>query len=301
MKQRTNFGVKQKYEILIEVTPIIFVSILPLFVDLSYQINLYLTWEGAYRLALGQIPYADFGIPMGFCYWIVPALFMKVFGTSLVTLAKAQCFIHIISGLSFRWISKGLSLSFPVRFLSILVFCLTFILGLQWPQYNHSVIVYQLIGLGFLLHAILKDSERHHWVWLAGSAFFLTFSFFTKQDAGALGILIASVILSSHAFYKKSAFSISIFGGFMLGFFLLAVLPFINDGIGYWFNYGQPPHHSRISLVDIVNIVMKESRWEKFYILLILLISFYQFFINKKFNWTDIGFTLLVLGIMLKR
>ncbi|HNT49855.1 MAG TPA: hypothetical protein PKK67_04665, partial [Cyclobacteriaceae bacterium] len=120
--------------------PIVVTSLLPLFFDLSYQINLYMIWEGAYRLSLNQLPYKDFGIPMGIYGWVMPALFFKMFGASLFTLAKTQAFMNIVSGLSFRWILINVGASAPVRFLCIVIFSLTYILGLYWPQYNHTVI-----------------------------------------------------------------------------------------------------------------------------------------------------------------
>ncbi|NJM25293.1 MAG: hypothetical protein HC859_07200 [Bacteroidia bacterium] len=189
----------------LELGVILVFSALPLFFDLSYQINLYLTWEGAYRLYEGQTPYADFGIPMGFCYWIVPALFFKLFGPSLFTLAKAQFFINIVSGVAFRWLLMAFPLNATSRFAAILVYALSFILGLQWPQYNHSVIVYQIAGLAFLMHHLTGNQRPiTRWVLLTLSAFFLVFSFFTKQDAGALGILIALILVGVNAWQQRS-------------------------------------------------------------------------------------------------
>ena len=54
----------------------------------------------------GPVPYRDFGMPLGYMYWVIPALFMKVFGTQMITLVKAQVFINILSGLAFRSILK---------------------------------------------------------------------------------------------------------------------------------------------------------------------------------------------------
>ena len=59
----------------LELAIILLCASIPLFFKLYYRINIFLSWEGAYRLYLGQIPYRDFGIPMGFGYWIIPAVF----------------------------------------------------------------------------------------------------------------------------------------------------------------------------------------------------------------------------------
>ena len=96
MTQRTNrlFSV-------IEVFIIVLLAFVPLFMTFPYRVNIFLSWEGAYRLSQGQVPFRDFGMPMGYMYWVIPALFFKVFGTQMITLVKAQVFINILSGFAF--------------------------------------------------------------------------------------------------------------------------------------------------------------------------------------------------------
>src|SRR5690349_7820504 len=77
-------------------------AIIPAFASYPFRINIFLSYEGAYRMYLGQMPFRDFGIPVGYGYWIIPFMFFKIFGPSLGTLVKAQVFINIISGLGFR-------------------------------------------------------------------------------------------------------------------------------------------------------------------------------------------------------
>src|SRR5437879_9687750 len=88
---------------------LLFVGI-PLLINLPYRVNIFLSWEGAYRLYLGQVPYKDFGMPLGFGYWIIPTLFFKIFGASFSSLAKAQVFINILSVLCFRGILYNLKI-----------------------------------------------------------------------------------------------------------------------------------------------------------------------------------------------
>src|SRR5690554_4193101 len=94
--------IKDEWIHYLEISLIIILSFFPLFFDLPYRDNIYLSWEGAYRLYLGQIPYVDFGLPMGFGFWVIPAFFFKLFGPHLFTLIKAQVFINIISIMCFR-------------------------------------------------------------------------------------------------------------------------------------------------------------------------------------------------------
>lgn len=287
---------KKQILLCVELLPIIGCSLLPLFFDLTYQINLYMLWDGAYRLYLGELPYKDFGIPMGVCSWLIPALFFKLFGPTLFTLAKAQALMNIISGLAFRWILVNNGASLYSRLLGILIFSLTYILGLYWPQYNHTVIIFQIVAFGFLFHYLKNVQQRISWIWLIGSGFFFTVAIFTKQDGGGLGLLIGLILVVVHAYQSRSIKPLLIFTLTLIAFFIIAILPFLQYDFGYWFNYGQPPHYTRISIQDILRINMEESRWEKFYLLIILMI----FYIKWKSDTIhqNILFTLLVVGIL---
>ncbi|MBX2966268.1 MAG: hypothetical protein KF845_09000 [Cyclobacteriaceae bacterium] len=254
-------------------------------------------WEGAYRLYLGELPYKDFGIPMGVCSWVIPALFFKLFGPTLFTLAKAQAFMNIISGLAFRWILINNGATLYTRFLGILIFSLTFILGLYWPQYNHTVIIFQLIAIGFLFHYLKNTQQRTSWLLLTASGFFFTVAFFTKQDGGGLGLLIGLIIVAVHTYQTTSIKPIIVFTTSVVIFFMLFILPFLQYDFGYWFNYGQPPHYTRISIQDIVSVNMEESRWEKFYLLIVLLL-FYIRWKNGAITRLNFLFTLLVVGVL---
>jgi hypothetical protein len=291
MKEKINQG--------IEIIPILIVSLSPLFFTLTYQINLYLTWEGAYRLYLGEVPYRDFGIPMGFCYWILPAIFFKIFGPTLLTLAKTQAFINIISGLSFRWILINLEVGFRARLLSILLFTLTFILGLYWPQYNHTVIVFQFLAIGSILHYIKHVNRKYSWLYLVVATVFMTLAFFTKQDGGGMAIIICIILVIYVSITSNRTKPILITLLSLSVLFALAIIPFLNYDFTYWFNYGQAPHNSRIVVMDILRVNMEESRWEKFYLLIIIGIGLYRW--NKsQLNSKEILFIILILGILVE-
>src|SRR6187549_2323353 len=101
-----------------EIIVIVGFSLFPLFFQYPYRVNIFLSWEGAYRLYLGQVPYKDFGLPMGFAYWVIPAVFFKIFGPYMFSLVKAQVFINLVAGFSFRSLLKQFDLISGQRFLS---------------------------------------------------------------------------------------------------------------------------------------------------------------------------------------
>src|SRR5687768_13005682 len=94
-----------------EILLIVILALVPVFASFPYRLNIFLSWEGAYRMYLGQTPYKDFGAPVGYMYWVIPALFFKIFGPSMITLVKAQAFINIMGGLAFRSIFKTLKVN----------------------------------------------------------------------------------------------------------------------------------------------------------------------------------------------
>ena len=156
---------------------IIVLAVIPLFVAFPYRVNIFLSWEGAYRLSQGQVPYHDFGMPLGYMYWVIPALFFKLFGVQMITLVKAQVFINIISGLAFRSILKSLSVQPGVRLISVLLYCISFSFFNFWPWYNHTVIVYEMIALAFLMRYCMHHQRK--WWLLTLSGLFTFCSFFT--------------------------------------------------------------------------------------------------------------------------
>jgi hypothetical protein len=283
-----------------EVLIIVVISLISLFPDLPYRLNSYLSWEGAYRMAQGQIPFKDFGMPVGYMYWVIPAFFFKLFGAQMITLVKAQVFINIVGALSFRWILKSLNVPAVISFIGILVFCLTYSLPNYWPWYNHTVIFYELIALAFLVHFLNRRPSKWQYLWPALSGAFVFFSFFTKQDGGGLAFLVCMALLIYDAVIEKRWLPVTIFLCGLLFTGLIIILPLTSYEFGYWFNYGQPPHSSRISFSDIIKEFLLASQWLKFYLALIIILLFATirnlmgFVQNKQMML----FTLLTLGIL---
>src|SRR3982751_2697183 len=122
MNETLDYSKRRKIFSLIEILVIILLAFIPLFLSFPYRVNIFLSWEGAYRLSEGQVPYQDFGMPMGYMYWVVPAIFFKIFGAQMITLVKAQVFLNIVSGLAFRSTLKNLDVQPGIRFMSVLLY-----------------------------------------------------------------------------------------------------------------------------------------------------------------------------------
>lgn len=278
-------------------------SLAPLLVSFPFRINLFLAWEGAYRLAEGQIPFRDFGMPLGYVFWIIPAIFFKIFGPSLYTLVIAQAFINLVSIFFFRSVLKILEVRPVFILLSVFIFCLSYSFINFWPWYNHTVFVYELIGLYFLLFALLKSPNQSRcFIYLAVSALFIFLSFFTKQDGGALAFALVFALLLYYSYVKKSLKYVGVFLGVFVLIAAAFIIPLLQYDFSYWFNYGQPPHYSRLNSMDFLNQIFRFSIWEKFYIVVVLFIGF-----NKVKNFhaflhdpRESLFFLLTLGILVQ-
>ena len=260
---------------------------LPLLFNNPYRINIFLSWEGAYRMYLGQMPFRDYSLPMGYGYWVIPALFFKIFGPYFYSLIKAQVFINLLSVLAFRGILKTLNVQPVVILLSVIVFCFSYVSFNFWPWYNHIVFVFEIIGVYFILRAILVSYDWKIYLNLGAAAFFIFFSFFTKQDIGGIAFILSLLILGYNAAIDHSLKKFGIFLGFYIFFAIVFILPLLQYDFLYWFNHGQPPHKSRLVVMDFANEILGWAYWEKFFLLMILLFVIdkiskgKQFFIDK--------------------
>jgi hypothetical protein len=209
----------------IEVLIIVLLACIPLFLSLPYRVNIFLSWEGAYRISSGQLPFRDFGLPLGGMYWVVPAIFFKLFGPAMITLVKAQVVLNILAGLSFRSMLRSLGVERSVRFASVLLFCLSYSFFNFWPWYNHSVIVYELLALACLFRYLFpRDATaggRYALCWLAGGAFFTCCSVLTKQDGGGLAFFVACWILVVNGLLQKKWAPLFVYAGSFVGVMLL--------------------------------------------------------------------------------
>jgi hypothetical protein len=155
-----------------------------------------------------------------------------------------------------------------------------------------------MIGLSFLMKYLFSQNKK--WIHLSLRALFIFFSFFTKQDGGALAFIICFMLLAYYCIYEKkwSALLIFLLSTAVVAFAMIT--PLTRFSFDYWFNYGQPPHTSRLSIFEIVDEFLYSSQWIKFYLLLIVLIVIVRYrsiklFLSDKRNFI---FLLLTLGIL---
>jgi len=279
---------------------IVGLALVPLFFSFPYRVNIFLSWEGAYRLYSGQIPYKDFGLPMGFAFWVIPAVFFKIFGPYLISLVKAQVFVNIISGLAFLSILKSFSIDRPLRLICLLVFCISYSFFNFWPWYDQSVIVFEIIAISFVLKSIFSENSKYSTLYLALGSLFAFISIFTKQDGGGMAFMICFALITYNTIIERKIKPLLLFALFFFLVSCLVIIPFVPYNFTYWFNYGQSYQNSRLSVYDIISAFLAESQWIKFYLFIIVLMLIFEIRKSKKIlkDKKFMLFIILTIGIL---
>lgn len=284
---------KNNFFIYAQFALILIFSLGPLLIDFPFRIHVFLTWEGAYRISNGQIPFRDFGMPIGVGFWLIPSLFMKIFGPKFFSLLIAQSFINLIFLLALRDIFKRLGLD-EVRLLFVLVlFCLSYIIKNFWPWYNNTVVFYQVLSFFFIIR-YYHGTDLKRIIYIFFGSIFAVLAIFTKQDIGATAFLISATLFFYLFIVGKDWVGALYFLGFTVFAFVINIVPFLPYDFGYWFNYGQFPHYSRLSLFDFLTDILGQSLWIKFYLLAIILVILNRVQKDKNF-FSDNEFMLFAI------
>lgn len=249
--------------------------IVPLLIELPYRVNIFLSWEGAYRLYIGQMPFRDFGLPMGFGYWLLPSAFFHLFGPKMSTLVITQVFINFLSLISLRGILYNTGVKAYHVTLLLIVFCLTYVVYNFWPWYNHSVIVFEMAAIWLLTAYLARPDGGQRLLLVAGSAVLAFLSFFTKQDAGAICIMICMAMVVHEAVATRRYPALIVFPISLAIVAAALIIPFLPYDFLYWFNLGQAPHDSRVTIGKLLDVALGDAVWEKVYLAVIVLIAVY--------------------------
>lgn len=275
---------------------VIIASFVPCLFSLPYRLNLFLAWDGAYRISEGYVPFIDFGTPVGYVFWVIPALFFKIFGPKVFTLVIVQGFINCLSGFAFIGVLKQLNVRREIRFIGLISFILTYSLLNIWPWYNHLVFVWELCSLWLLLIAFnIETSVNKKRVLLLSAGILAALAFMTKQDTGILAILLGFILVLMKTISKKKYDDLVFYAGGVFFALCALIIPFLNYEFTYWFNFGQSPHNSRVNVFDLINEFLGASQWIKFYLLAYWIFIAYSI-INKNNEYLRSQSTTLIIA-----
>ncbi len=232
--------------------------------DFVYFRDYSITFEGAYRLFLGQVPYRDFGAPVGPASFVIPALFFKLFEPNWTFFLLSQqfqnaCLLVLVYALLGRIGTRAL-----IKRIALLAFSVFYLLLLTHPWYNSTGALLLLAGV---LCALGSSS-----VSVVAAGLLAGVAVLTKQDFGLLTLLIAGFFvavvslgsdrekilpgpdcLRDRARLLALAINLMLFAISAMAVVALFILATDAEQFKYWFNYGQSPHEARsISLRDLL-------------------------------------------------
>ena len=205
-------------------------------------------FEGSYRVYLGQIPFRDFGLPLGPGSFLVPAFFFKILGVNWNSLLLAQQFQNCLLLFVLGKLLIQMNVDVNCRRISLISFTFLYLVFLSHPWYNTSALLFMLVTVS------LAMGNRNILYFLSGV--FAGLTILTKQDFGVLSLCIALFVLvfkSSNFFsnaknltnYPRLTVRLLIF--LTSAVFIVGMFIFFTDfnSFKYWFNYGQSPHLMR--------------------------------------------------------
>jgi hypothetical protein len=202
-------------------------------------------FEGAYRVYLGQIPFRDFGSPVGPGSFFIPAIFFKMLGVNWNSMMLAQQFQNCLLLLVLGKLLIQLDVDFNARRISLFFFSFFYLIFLSHPWYNTSALLFMLASVSFAM------SNRNIFYILSGV--FAGIAILTKQDFGVLSLCIALFVLvfKSTNFFSSAknlrndlGLAVKLFMFLSSVVFIVGAFIIFTDFVQfkYWFNYGQSPH-----------------------------------------------------------
>lgn len=290
----------------LEVFLVLSLAALPLTYATPFFRDFAWVWEGAYRLLIGQTPYKDFGMPVGPGILILPYVFFKLNGPSFYSLKLAAAVVSLIALLSFNIYLRFFQVRRSIRTSATLLFGLTYTTSSSLPWYNQTAFAFELAGitclLGYLLPVNeLRRSKLLRLLLLNMGGLFLALAITTKQDYGGIGWVFALILCSAEAYRQRNIYLLAQPFLVSLLFIVIIHLPHIGNDFFYWYNYGQPPHTSKLTL-DILKFRPALSRTQLAYFLVVAYLTWFlrnsQFVINRCPH--RLTFALLTLGLIVQ-
>ena len=224
--------------------------------NFAYFRDYSITFEGAYRLSLGQIPFNDFVAPLGPVSFILPAIFFKLFGANLIVFQQSQLFTNFLILIILVLIFRKLYLPIRLQLVSIGLFSFTYLIFLTHPWYNSTAFL--------ILEVVILLSLYTNKYLALFSGIICGGALLTKQDFGIVCIFNALTIYffnysKNQSLYLKTKISDFLNKDYLLDFMIKFILLIIgvvaclyvfiistnSSEFLYWFNYGQSPHHPR--------------------------------------------------------
>lgn len=221
--------------------------------NFAYFRDYSITFEGAYRIFLGQVPYRDFGTPVGPGSFAIPAVFFKLFEPNWTVFLISQQFQNACLLIAIYYILNRIYIKPVVKRVSLILFSIFYILLLSHPWYN-STATLLMFGSAFYALGLTRVN-------IFFSGILAALCLLTKQDFGFFAFAISFLfivlrsldsdwieilpnldIFSNNRWLPKLLINLLLFIGTVIAIITIFVEMTSREGFLYWFNYGQEPH-----------------------------------------------------------
>jgi len=221
--------------------------------DFVYFRDYAITFEGAYRFFLGQVPYRDFGTPVGPVSFLIPALFFKLFEPNWSVFLLSQQFQNVCMLVLMYLLLGRIGARALIKRIALISFSVFYLLLLTHPWYNITGVLLLLAGALCAL-----GSSR---VSVLAAGLISGLAVLAKQDFGLLTLLIAGffvavvslgsdrdkILPSLDSLRDKErlrALAINLLLFVISTAAVVTIFILLTDAeqFRYWFNYGQEPH-----------------------------------------------------------
>lgn len=234
------------------------------FSDFVYFRDYAITFEGAYRISIGQLPFRDFFIPIGPVSLLVPALFFKLFQPHWTVFLLAQQFENAMMLFLLYAVLRKLEVQAVITRISLFVFVACYLLLLSHPWYNST-------GVLFMFASAYCALFSSRWFVLF-SGLLAGLAALTKQDFGLLTFMISGFLTSivglgsdlktilpniryicDEGKLRNLVARLAIYVAAAMAVVSLYILTCDTVQFKFWFNYGQAPHELRsLKLHDVI-------------------------------------------------
>jgi hypothetical protein len=228
--QRKLIKKEKKFEALLFVSAALLMHLLMFNRNLIYFRDYSIIYDGASRILSGEIPYQNFGLPVGPITFLLSAIFLKISGGYWESLYFAQYVFNCIVILCILGICNQLKVDFFTKIICCLSAVLFHLIFLTHPWYNSMAVVFLFLAQYLIL------GGGNLFQFLAG--FSSALAILSKQDIGLM--LAISCLFEIYIFYDHDRFKNYFL--FLIGFITVVIALFLTysiDGPLYWINFGQ--------------------------------------------------------------
>ena len=159
-----------------------------------------ITFNGAYRISIGQIPFIDFQSVAPPITFLLTAINFFLFGVSDKQFLLSQIFQNLIFFLIAYKILSKFSSNKLIIFISLYLFTIKYIINLDLPWYNSTAALFLHLSIFFLI----KENNLNYLI----SGFFAALTIYSKQDQGLLLIFFVIFFIIYFEILNKLKFNL---------------------------------------------------------------------------------------------